>query len=547
MIDNIHKKIAKIFIKRTILFVIQVLDRFGFSRQFERALTYTMRLNQSRQFTFSRQFERALTYTVRLNQSRQSAIPETVGVSSAKINHVTNVHHRQENIHTQFSKLYQERAFEEAAWILNWVRAGDMMDYGYFAREVFEITDDKIGYEKFLLEKSGQSIELKKQLTCEEAADLESVEYTCIGEKETVTNPELLPGFPNGLSVEKGGCETYSQAGLLVKNCMVFPWSNVIITRESAVIHDLAAQRFSQEQNLILEAPIIGHFSEGVLVPKISKMSPKIYLKQAIHMLIGNARGFGHWHYMNLPRLQFIQSLNLPTDVPVLIDAGLPRQYAESIGIYLKGHPIIEVKRFDIVEVAELFFARQASPISSLLKASADTKIATANTTVSPRALGFLRQMARGHAKRSNAVHPNIYLSRRKTNRRLLKNREFLDELAYEHNFANICFEDLSFLDQISSSAFAKKAIAQLGSAADTIINLESGSKALICTTEHLKSWPKAHSVISGFGIDCRYLFGIADLEQSELTVNPEAHATANFLIKESSAEKAFAWLSANK
>ena len=163
---------------------------------------------------------------------------------------------------------------------------------------------------------------------------------------------------------------------------------------------------------------------------------------------------------------------------------------------------------------------------------------------MSPRAMSYLRSKARKLAKFEEAIHHSVYISRRKTNRRFLINRYVLDEFAFNNGFANICFEDLSFLNQISTSVFAKRLLGQHGSGMDFTINLDEGSKALHITGKNLKAWPRMHGIISEFGIDCRYLFAKPVTDNSKIdALNPESSFTSNILIEQKYSSDAFYWI----
>ena len=184
-------------------------------------------------------------------------------------------------------------------------------------REVFEISDDADLYQKF----TDTKLDFLKPLSCVDSSNLKSVDYIETAPAENVTGSSIMSGFPDIDSSEenKKKATTYPKGGLIVKNCIVFPRSTSIYTSEGELINDKASNNLSQQNIIIVEKPIIAHFSKGLAINKKS-IRPTLNLDKAIHLLINNSRGWGHWHYFNLPRIEFILNLKISKEVPILID-----------------------------------------------------------------------------------------------------------------------------------------------------------------------------------------------------------------------------------
>lgn len=514
----------KLILKKIILSLIKFLFKVNYLDKFEKLLAYTSHS---------------------ISNFKKAKFEHDRGFNLNKKKEIID-----ERLMNLFNLQLNKKKYKEAAKTISWLYYKNLKHIelhkykgsNYLIRQILEIYDDPNLFRKF----TGMEFDIFKPLSCSEASHLKSVNYIETSAAESVPGTPIMSGFPDEITSSKEiqkKASTYPGGGLIVKDCYVFPRSTSIFTSEGEIINDKASHKDSQKNILIVEKPIVAHFSAGLAIYK-NHFLPDIYLDKAIHLLLNNSRGWGHWHYFNLPRIEFIMKLKISKKIPILIDSDLPIQAKQSLNLYLPGYKILEVNINQVIKVKELYFPRESVYTPAILKINSDRKKMNSVITTSPNSIKFLRSIARQKAKKSKMISKYLYLSRKYTNRRLLINRQYLDDLMSENNFTETFFEKLDFETQISSTVFAEKILGQLGSATDYIINQDEKSKSIIIAGKDIKTWGRTDAIIKSFGIDCRYLLAENNYERFDhKSINVEKDAVSDLKINEENTLNALKWL----
>lgn len=228
-------------------------------------------------------------------------------------------------------------------------------------------------------------------------------------------------------------------------------------------------------------------------------------IKEAFHLLARNAVDFGHWLTEYLPRYLIARMANMPAEVPVLVDAGIPANMYQALRDLLPPETaIIAVPAFQQRSVGRLWIA-SSSNFNAFYPADWGFDL-WSRVGNEPRA------MARILDRWINCLGPRIeaptgcdrlFLARKPGNpKKRLINREQIETLAKSKGFARIYPEDHSVLEQIRMIRSATHIIAPEGS--NALLSWFARSGTRVCVLSPPYTWPlvEFNAILAERGID---------------------------------------------
>lgn len=268
--------------------------------------------------------------------------------------------------------------------------------------------------------------------------------------------------------------------GAVFMGCEVIGGSSLILLPDGRVLHDLAAHdpgrryrytdeasRYQDAERFLVTAPEVGHpIPRGLYLG--GNFSWNLY-----HLLIEL--------FIKLP---IAESLKLPTDVPLLVDAVVTTvpQFARLLALLNTGGrrviPLAKGVRYRVGELTVLSCPSFIPP--NLVQ---DSDLQPSDTRFDLAALGDLRSAllaAHTPSERSVPFPRRCYLSRRKASVRRRFNEADVLAVLQPYGFEEVFPEDLSIDDQIALFQRAEQIVGGSGAAFTNLLFCSPGCQVLV-------------------------------------------------------------------
>jgi capsular polysaccharide biosynthesis protein len=196
--------------------------------------------------------------------------------------------------------------------------------------------------------------------------------------------------------------------------------------------------------------------------------SQPLEVDTAFTLLGAHTDFFGHWMCEYLPKYVAARLSGALPDVPVLIDAHMPRSHCASLEL-LHGPscPLIEVPAFRAVRVHRLWCAPALSymPLHEIRNERFSWDAISASPSRFRPVIQEMQRRFYASANVSNVVTPRVYFARKSFRHRRLVNSEAIDQVALDLGFTIAYPEDSTFSEQAAMARTADTIIAPEGSA----------------------------------------------------------------------------------
>ena len=206
------------------------------------------------------------------------------------------------------------------------------------------------------------------------------------------------------------------------------------------------------------------------------------HLDHAIALVGEHSFQYGHWLGDYLPRALAVREL--PTSVPILIDASVPENSRWWLEKVLPGRPTIELEPGAAVDVDTLFVPLQRTfcPTGWIDSMEMSSDVWSAD----PSAVAQMQNLAMADAP-APIRHRRLWLGRRGGNRPLLNQQELFETMV-PHGFSLLYAEDYSMDGLQSVLDETKDIIAPLGSQILNVLAARPGLRVLVLLGDVLAS-----------------------------------------------------------
>ncbi len=292
----------------------------------------------------------------------------------------------------------------------------------------------------------------------------------------------------------------YIQYAIHLKNGTLSGSSNLIITSQGKALYDLPSYDTSEKYQS-LDTKIISVKNNQVNYWR----GRKKYLDKAIWMG-GNFSG-NYYHLLMefITKFRKLEKLNIPADVPVLVDEVCLRvpQFKELLEIVnQKGHPLIGVEKTHSCKVEDLYYINcphflPAGVISAELVCARDMQFDIP-------ALNDLRIFYLPYFSSRN-FPKKIFISRKNATKRRPFNEQQVNDLFREFGFETVYPETLSFREQIALFSQAEYIAGGSGAAFTNLLFCKKDCMAIIFVKAEVP-FSIFSSIACVSGVDLRYI-----------------------------------------
>ena len=292
-----------------------------------------------------------------------------------------------------------------------------------------------------------------------------------------------------------------------IANARVRSHSDLIEIDDSILLDAEPHELADVEDRLETAPPVFSVAGDTAMV--VEDASDVLTMPEAFVSLLGAGSGaFGDWMWMYLPKyLSAIASGALP-HVPVLIDAGMPRQHRQALAFLLDDlAPVIEVRPHQVVALERAWCA----PTLCYFPLYETIGPAYPHYTLCPpeRYAAAFAIMRRAAARTPDGTPARIYLARRKTGRHDLLNMEAVEAVLHARGFATIYPEDYDFAEQARIVGHAEYIIGPEGSGMYTSFFARPGTNyCSIYRIAGLDEEIALTSLLRSIGVDVTLLVG---------------------------------------
>jgi hypothetical protein len=333
---------------------------------------------------------------------------------------------------------------------------------------------------------------------------------------------------------------TRSQYVACVRNATLRGRSSLIEVDGRALLdfQDDEGERLDDE--LAWDPAIFHHAGFQVWCIEAADAARPLEIDEAFTMLGAHTDFFGHWMCEYLPKYgAAILSKRLP-EVPVLVDAHMPKSHRESLEqLYGASCPIIEVPAFSTVRVDKLWCAPTLSyfPMHEIRNARFSWEaISAAPARLSP-VVEDLRARLDARTLPPSPAGPRIYLARKPIRHRRLVNSETIEQIARSLGFVVVYPEDLSFAEQVAATRDALVIIAPEGSAIFLAMFARPGATLCILSHPLTDALADYNGLLGAHGVDVLVVTGPI------LRHNPSTPHDSDYRIDEQAFERVVAQL----
>lgn len=291
-----------------------------------------------------------------------------------------------------------------------------------------------------------------------------------------------------------------------VPSSLVVSGSSLVFLDQNLALSDLLCNTaYGKMVDTSYDKVLLGRRNDAVL---IKKYQPDATIPEGI-MLCGLASAaYGHWFAEFIPKLRFFESHPQFSQLPIIIDAGMPKSHYDFLSAMVD-NPVHILPKGTSLKVEKLLIAPTDVFFPTELKR--DHQVPPEHQgSLTIGALKYIDKKARAYFGNPVPNGSRIFLSRRNSTwRRLINEKEIMDHLG-KLNFEVVYCEDLSFAEQVSVFQKASCIVAPNGSALNNLIFSHPKIKILLLGQKNLFNWGGWFGSFMELGYDPQYLAGDA-------------------------------------
>jgi hypothetical protein len=250
----------------------------------------------------------------------------------------------------------------------------------------------------------------------------------------------------------------------VLEDVVVPSQSNFLLAHGTALL-DAQGDELARDLVLAVDPTVVARDGDDVFITQPHPVEDLVRLPEAIWLTGLHSGGFGHWIMEFLPKVWALMERPGLSDVPILIDHGMPPQHEQALRIFAPAWPTITVRPRQFVRVDRLWVVSQLVHFST----GPQPNEGRAREGRALHAAGFRRLLA--HADEAvRAFDPGlartrVYLTRKPWQWRRLVNAPEVDAILERHGFHAVDFADLPFGEQLRYIRGADHVVGQDGSA----------------------------------------------------------------------------------
>ena len=224
--------------------------------------------------------------------------------------------------------------------------------------------------------------------------------------------------------------------------------------------------------------------------------------------LIGNYSGnLYHFIYEILSKWYIIQNLDIPNEIPLLVDASVREipQFKDMMSIFSGRREIIYVEKLQCRDVAKLYYPSMVNMIPPNMKKM--EFLISEDIVFDIKSIYFLRCSFLKEIEAMNyPVHPKIFISRKSTRWRKYNEDEIID-VVISKGFKVVYPELMTIREQFFLYSHVDYIIAASGAALSNIICCKPNTKVLVLISNRLDLTIYS-TIAKSLDIDLTYLSG---------------------------------------
>jgi capsular polysaccharide biosynthesis protein len=293
----------------------------------------------------------------------------------------------------------------------------------------------------------------------------------------------------------------YVQYALHLKKATLLGDSSMIKLSGNRVLYDLPFYDDSHRYDYASDFKVIKIKGKRVIYLRGKKNK----IDKAIWMGGNFSWNYYHLMYEFIVKFRFLEQLDIPLDIPVLIDEACFRvpQFRNLVEISnTKGYKILTVGRLDRYETKEMYYINCPNFISPNI--ARNSKGSSADIQFDLEALTGLRDFLLPFAS-SRKFAKRIFLSRKNASGRRVFNEEEVIDVFTGFGFEVVHPEELSISDQISLFNQAEWIAGGSGAAFTNLLFGSKNCKAFIFYSYH-STFSGFSTIASAFGVNLRYI-----------------------------------------
>ncbi len=364
------------------------------------------------------------------------------------------------------------------------------------------------GRDKELTKEVLQGSQFVRFFSAKELADSNIGKYLSLGTPEKLRFVKL----ESNSDVWVDTCPPYVTE---ITNAKITSGSSLVIVDDHRALSDVLADKvYGKYASMQYDPTVLGRRHDALL---IKQYEPDKELPEGAMLCGAASSAYGHWFAEFLPKLRFFEKHPRFSQIPLIIDEGMPPAHYDFLKalvdnpIYIlpKGSTLL-VKNL-LVAPTDTYFPNDMIPNHKVPPEHQSSLTKGATEYIGKKIWG--RFGAPINPKR------RIFLSRRNSQwRRLLNEQEIINDLS-NFGFENLHIEDYTFAEQVKIFQEAQFIVAPNGSALNNLIFSAPEVKTLLLGQKNLFNWGGWFGSFMELGYSPQYLAGelLGDKNQKHL------------------------------
>lgn len=242
-------------------------------------------------------------------------------------------------------------------------------------------------------------------------------------------------------------------------------------------------------------------------IRKFGKNDADVTLEAAAVFTDACSPNYAHWLTEVLPRIHACAQSDMDESIPFIVDAGLHANILASARLLAGNHPLMELAKGQIIQVARLYVVGATGYIPFDRRPTEDGN--HSHGIFSPSALKSMRAKLSELLGNAEEKYPRRIMLRRSSGARAMRNEEVLAAKLDELGFASIYPEKLTFAQQYHLFSNAECVVGATGAAMANLVFCKPSCRVVICLSSHREhSFGYWRNMASAMGNEIRYVLG---------------------------------------
>lgn len=297
--------------------------------------------------------------------------------------------------------------------------------------------------------------------------------------------------------------------------------SSVLVLDDRVAIDAEATERRELDDRVNLDPAVFDVEQDTAFVIE-GAASPTLAIDEAFTLVGTHTWAFGHWLWESLPRYVGAGLDGLPP-MPVLVDAGMPRQHRQALEMLIgEGDSIVELPTRSCIRVGRAWAAPTSMYMPQFERMNARFRwdvLAADPAAFAPLIAEMNRRIPELPSADVDGIGAGerLFLARRAGLHRKLVNRAEIESAAEALGFAIAYPEDMDFATQVARIRAARHIVGPEGSAFFLAFFARPGTRVDILNHPYTVGLPVLTGLLEAIGLRVRILTGPAMSANAEL------------------------------